>query len=118
MVSVEKYIAPPTTIGPDWSAATSGRLYVQSWASCATLAGVMSVSGEKRSPASVRLYDGQSSAAIPETGDGGDADPWHAPMSRSEVRATAAVIRIEHLSRGLRWTRCGSRSTFARVPPQ
>src|SRR5438128_215528 len=68
MVSVEKYIAPPTTTGPAWSAATSGSVYVQTWASDATFDRLISASGEKRSPASVRLYDGQSFAATRDAG--------------------------------------------------
>src|SRR5215467_5653419 len=62
MVSVEKYIAPETTTGPAWSAATSGSMYVQICRMLVTFDRLISASGEKRSPASVRLYEGQSAA--------------------------------------------------------
>jgi len=64
MVSVVKYIVPSTTSGPVCNAATSGSTYSQTCWSRVTLPRSMSVSGEKRSPATLRPYDGQSPRGI------------------------------------------------------
>jgi hypothetical protein len=50
-----RYITPLTTTGPVWKLTCSPVSNVQTGRSRATLAVVMSVSGEKRSPAYVRL---------------------------------------------------------------
>jgi hypothetical protein len=50
-----KYIAPLTTTGPVWKLTCSPVSNVHTGRSLATLPVVMSESGEKRSPANVRL---------------------------------------------------------------
>ena len=66
---------------------------MQSWASCPTFDGVMSVSGENRSPAKVRLYDGQSATAPPPTGEGVVAERPHATSASDEIAKTDGTNR-------------------------
>src|SRR4029078_4738639 len=98
-------------MGPDCSAATSGRLYVQTCVSCATFDGVISVSGENRSPASVRLYDGQSPAPPPVPGAGVVAEWPHARSQTDESATTDGMIRTQNLP-CVQWTRCRAKATF------
>src|SRR3954452_6479835 len=68
MVSVLKYIVPPTTIGPVWNDVTSGREYEHCKCSRPTFVRSISASGEYLSPASVRPYAGQSAPSAAGAG--------------------------------------------------
>ena len=101
-----KYIVPSTTIGPVCSAVTSGSAYRHTTPSRPTFDRSISASGEKRSPASVRLNVGQSPGATFGAGEiaaeGGVDECPHAVSVRTAIESVGSVSRIRVSGDGTR----------------